>query len=70
MIDATTATDREIVRGINTGSIDSESLVSREGWRRICQARGRNFNAVDDSAWQDLCAQRGYLQQRSNSRGF
>lgn len=28
----------------------SENLVSREGWERICQVRGRNSSAVDEEA--------------------
>lgn len=62
--------DREIVRAINSGGIDAADLVSSEGWRRICQALGRNFSSVDEVAWQDLCARRGYLLSRRNPRGF
>jgi hypothetical protein len=64
------ASDRDIVRAINTDSIDAEDLVSREGWRTICQVRGRNFSEVDEEAWQSLCARRGYLLSRRNPRGF
>ena len=70
MVDVLRATDSAIVRAINSESIDSESLITREGWRRICQVRGRNFQAVDEEAWQDLCARRGYLLSRRNPRGF
>lgn len=62
--------DKQIVRAINTGAVPSEDLVSRDGWSHICRVRGRNFRQVDEEAWQDLCAQRGYLQNRSNPRGF
>lgn len=65
-----TWTDVKIIRAINNGSIPSEELVSRDGWSYICKVRGRNFARVREDAWQDLCAQRGYLQRRSNSRGF
>jgi hypothetical protein len=65
-----TATDREIVRAINSESIDAEDLAGRESWRRICQVRGRNFRLVDEEAWQSLCARRGYVLRRQNSRGF
>ncbi|GAA1740476.1 hypothetical protein GCM10009809_39990 [Isoptericola hypogeus] len=64
------ASDRQVVRAINSDSISSEDLVSREGWKLICQVRGRNFAAVNEVAWQDLCARRGYLLRRGNSRGF
>ena len=64
------ATDKEIVRAINTGSILSEDLVSRDAWTRLCKVRGRNYTAVDEQAWQDLCARRGYLLHRRNPRGF
>jgi hypothetical protein len=64
------ASDRDIVRAINSDSIDEDDLVSREGWRKICQARGRNFREVDEEAWQSLCARRGYLLARRNPRGF
>lgn len=69
-MDLTSASDREIVRAINSGSIDAEDLVSSSGWRRICQARGRNFAAVDEEAWQELCSYRGYVLSRRNPRGF
>ena len=63
-------TEVEIIRAINQGTMPSDMLVSREGWRRICQVRGKNFGRVNEAAWQHLCAERGYLQQRSNPRGF
>lgn len=69
-MDIVTASDPEIVRAINSDSVSSEDLLSREGWKRICQARGRYLSAVDGEAWQALCARRGYLQHRQNSRGF
>jgi hypothetical protein len=62
--------DRQVVDAINSESVSSEDLASREGWKRICQVRGRNFAAVDEEAWQSLCARRGYLLRRQNSRGF
>jgi len=65
-----TWSDPQIVRAINSGSVPSEDLVSRDSWRHICRVRGRNFAEVDEEAWQDLCSQRGYLQHRSNPRGF
>jgi hypothetical protein len=64
------ATDKEIVKAINTGSIPSEDLVSRDAWVRLCQVRGRNYAAVDEEAWQELCSRRGYLLSRRNPRGF
>ncbi|MCW4354183.1 hypothetical protein ONR57_12815 [Hoyosella sp. YIM 151337] len=64
------ASDRVIVQAINTGSVDAEDLVGSEGWKRICQVRGRNSKAVDEEAWQSLCARRGYLLSRRNPRGF
>lgn len=64
------ATDKEIVKAINTGSIPSDDLVSREAWARLCKVRGRNFAAVDEKAWQELCSRRGYLLYRRNPRGF
>lgn len=62
--------DADMVRAINTGAVPSDLLVSRDGWQLVCKVRGRNSHLVDPEAWQDLCAQRGYLQQRGNSRGF
>ena len=50
------ATEQQIVRGINENSIDDEDLVGRETWKRICQVRGRNLNSVDPAAWQSLWA--------------
>ncbi len=64
------SSDQAIVRSINAETIDSDDLVSDAAWRRICQARGRNFRAVNEEKWQDLCARRGYLQSRRNPRGF
>jgi hypothetical protein len=58
------------VRAINSDSIDADDLVSREGWRKICRARGKYFGEVDEEAWQSLCARRGYLLARRNPRGF
>lgn len=59
--------DRAVVQAINSGSVPSTDLISRGGWTYICNVRGRNFGAVDDSAWQNLCAQRGQLQQWTHS---
>lgn len=61
--------DRQIVAAINGDSIPSEDLVTRDGWNYICKVRGRNFSQVNEEAWQDLCARRGYLSSRRNSRG-
>ena len=63
-------TDSEIVKAINSESVASEDLVSRDSWVRICKVRGRNLAAVDEEAWQALCARRGYLLLRRNPRGF
>ena len=63
------ATDREIVKAINTGSIPSEDLVSRDAWAQLCAARGRNY-AVVEEAWQERCSRRGYLLYRRSPRGF
>ena len=60
------ASDQDVVRAINAESIEAETLVSRDGWRRLCQVRGRNFAAVDAGAWQSLCATRGHLLSRRN----
>jgi hypothetical protein len=70
MVSVHGASGGAIVNAIDRGSIDSEDLVSREGWRRICQVRGRNFVHVDEEAWQELCSSRGYLLSRSNPRGL
>jgi hypothetical protein len=64
------ATDKEIVEAINAGSISSEDLVSHDAWTRLCKVRGRNFAAVNEKAWQELCSRRGYLLYRRNPRGF
>ena len=64
------ATDKEIVKAINTGSIPADDLVSREAWARLCRVRGRNYAAVNEKAWQELCSRRGYLLSRRNPRGF
>lgn len=70
MVDAMKASEQAIVRATNEDSIDAGSLMSRDAWKRICQIRGKNFRAVDEEAWQDLCARRGYLLERQNPRGF
>jgi len=62
--------DKEIVKAINSDSVASDDLVSRDAWVRICKIRGRNLAAVDEEAWQALCARRGYLLLRRNPRGF
>ena len=62
--------DSDIVDAINDESIDDDDLVTREGWRLVCQVRGRNFNLIDEESWQALCARRGYVLYRRNSRGF
>lgn len=69
-MDLGSASDSEIVRAINSGSVGAEDLVSSSGWKRICQARGRNFAVVDEQAWQELCSYRGYILSRRNPRGF
>jgi hypothetical protein len=69
-VELSSASDSEIVRAINGGSIDAQDLVSSSGWRRICQARGRNITAVTEEAWQELCSYRGYVLSRRNPRGF
>ncbi|GAA1994486.1 hypothetical protein [Microbacterium pumilum] len=50
------ASDKQVVRAINSGSISSEDLVSRDGWSYICKVRGRNFSKVDEEAWQRVPA--------------
>lgn len=62
--------EQELVRSINDGTVNEGDLVGRESWRHICTIRGRNFNSIDPVAWQALCAKRGYLHGRANSRGF
>ncbi len=62
--------DGEIVDAINDNAIDADDLVSRDGWRIICQVRGRHFNEIDEEAWEDLCKLRGYHLYRRNPRGF
>ena len=69
-MDIHSASDRDIVRAINSDSIDAEDLVSREGWQKVCRARGRYFGEVDEEAWQSLCARHGYLLARRNPGGF
>jgi hypothetical protein len=64
------STDAAIVRAINSGSVSSEDLVSRDAWQHICRVRGRNYSRVSEEAWTALCARRGYLLQRRNPRGF
>ena len=64
------ASEQQVVGGINDESIDDDDLVGRDTWKRICQVRGRNFNSIDPAAWQSLCARRGYLLSRANPRGF
>lgn len=36
------SSDAVIVRAINSGSVSSEDLVSRDAWQHICRVRGRN----------------------------
>ncbi|QEO13806.1 hypothetical protein FLP10_04735 [Agromyces intestinalis] len=62
--------DAAIIRAINTGSVSSEDLVSRDAWQHICRVRGRNFSRVNEAAWTALCSRRGYLLARRNPRGF
>jgi len=64
------ATDKEIVQAINSDSVPSGDLVSRDAWVRICKIRGRNLGLVDEEAWQALCARRGYLLLRRIPRGY
>jgi hypothetical protein len=64
------ATDKEIVKAINSDALASEDLVGRDALVRICKVRGRNLAAVDEEAWQALCARRGYLMHRRSPRGF
>ena len=64
------ATNKEIVKAINSDSLASEDLVSRDAWVRICKVHGRNLAAVDEEGWQALCARRGYLLRRRNPRVF
>lgn len=64
------ASEKETIKAINTGAVPSADLVSREGWVRLCKIRGRNYGAVDEEAWQELCSRRGYLLHRRNPRGF
>jgi hypothetical protein len=65
----TSWSDAQIVRAINSGSVPSEDLVSRDGWSHICRVRARNTRQVDEEAWVDLCSERGFVQSRSNPRG-
>lgn len=63
-------TEAEVIRAIRQGAVPSDMLVCREGWRRICQVRRKNFDRVNEVAWQCPCAERDYLEQRSDPRGF
>ena len=60
----------DIVDAINEGAIDDSDLVGRDTWSYVCKVRGRNFNLIDEEAWQSLCARRGYVLHRRNPRGF
>ena len=62
--------DRKLVKAINSGSVSPEELVSRDGWRLICQVRGRHPAAVDERAWQALCARRGACSVAGIREGF
>ena len=63
-------TNKKIVQAINSDSVASDELVSRDEWVRVCKIRGRNLAAVDEEAWQALCARRRHLLLRRNPRGF
>lgn len=62
--------EQQLVRSINNGTVNEGDLVGRESWRHICTIRGRNFNCIDPVAWRALCAKRGYIYGRANSRGY
>ncbi len=66
----TSAQVREMIRAINTESFDDEELVSRTRWKLICWVRGKNFNKINEAAWESLCRRRGYILYRRNPRGF
>lgn len=51
--------DAEILSGILHQSIPDSALGSDCCWRRICQVRGRNLDAVSDRTWHQICTARG-----------
>ena len=60
----------EILDSIKGNDFTSAVLVSNECWKTICSVRCRNLGQIDDEEWKALCATRGYLLSRQNSRGF
>jgi len=54
-------TDELILRAIRLRSIPDEVLRDKNGWKRICQVRGRNFAEVDRLTWRHICEMRGGL---------
>jgi hypothetical protein len=64
------ADDLVIVQAINSESIGEEDLAHRVCWQVICRARGRLFRYVKPAAWRSVCARRGYILYRRNSKNF
>jgi len=60
----------EILQGLVEGAIPDEALVYSCCWKTICRVRGLYFNSVDPEIWREICARRGYIQNRENPRGF
>ena len=56
--------DEEILNELKNGSVNDGDLLDKEGWRRICQVRGRNLSEVDADVWSEICRRRGSLFAR------
>lgn len=52
-------TDNHILNDIIKETVPPIVLTDKDGWKRVCQVRGRNHGQVDPTVWQRLCAARG-----------
>lgn len=59
-----------VLRDFMNGSVPEAALVYSCCWSHICRVRGLHFNDVPEETWREICARRGYLRARQNSRGF
>ena len=51
----------DILEDIQNCSVPQEVLKDKDGWKRVCQVRGRNFENVKAEVWARLCTIRGDL---------
>lgn len=60
----------ELTVDLLRGSLSSQALTRACCWAKVCRLRNSINPPIDQGAWREICATRGYLLARQNPRGF